>query len=743
MVEYFRVNVKFVLIAILILLSAPIAYSQNREGQIISDAIALGSGSSIPLPPGKWLIKSNKTLPGNNSSFNCYYLENQDPESLTPYIFIQIGTTPRAWRQGKDSVYDVGGAGLDMYGTLNTSLTTKISTYYALNQRSRELIDSSTEYPNLYQKMLSLGLDLRNIKAIDEKSIVLSHINIILTRDLIRISTFIKLPDGYPSPRIYDESKSNIEDKIFRKLKAWNSIATLRIEQAYLNKKPQPPLFLSYADNIPNDEQVAITANDNRNEESAETIKQKEKLLAETKAKAEQLEKLAEQTRLDALAKAKEEKIIAENKAKEDKLAQEKLKEQQKLDAISKAKEQERIATEAKNKELERLAADLREKERLETETKERDRLIAAAKARDDQIEAEKLKAKQKIAAETRAREEERVAREAKEAKIKEQERLAAEAREKEIKLAQDKVKEQQKIEAETKIRESERLKAEALAREKERQNIQITQISKEDQLAQLTLQLEKLKQEISDAETKKIKPFVVGRKALVIGNNNYKNVAKLVNADADAALMAENLKQVGYDVTLKLDVTQKELLSALRTFKAQVGPGDEITFFYAGHGVQLGQSNFILPTDIDGESEDQIKDDAVPLERVLEDMAEKRAKFTLAIVDACRDNPFKTAKRSIGGSRGLAPTSTANGQMIVFSAGAGQQALDNLGPNDKNKNSVFTRVFIKEMQKPGQSIDKVVRNVRNEVVDMAKSVNHEQVPAIYDQVIGEFYFKK
>ena len=78
---------------------------------------------------------------------------------------------------------------------------------------------------------------------------------------------------------------------------------------------------------------------------------------------------------------------------------------------------------------------------------------------------------------------------------------------------------------------------------------------------------------------------------------------------------------------------------------------------------------------------------------------------------------------------------------MVVFSAGSGQQALDKLGPKDNNKNSLFTRVFLKEMQKSGISIDRVVRNVRNEVVSLAKSVGHEQVPAIYDQVVGEFFF--
>jgi hypothetical protein len=113
-------------------------------------------------------------------------------------------------------------------------------------------------------------------------------------------------------------------------------------------------------------------------------------------------------------------------------------------------------------------------------------------------------------------------------------------------------------------------------------------------------------------------------------------------------------------------------------------------------------------------------------------------------VLDACRDNPFKVRGRSVGGgTRGLAPTSAATGQLVVFSAGNGQQAMDKLGPSDKNKNGVFTRTFIKEMQKPGLTIDRIVKNVRNEVAELAKSVGHEQVPAIYDQVLGEFYFKK
>ena len=232
-------------------------------------------------------------------------------------------------------------------------------------------------------------------------------------------------------------------------------------------------------------------------------------------------------------------------------------------------------------------------------------------------------------------------------------------------------------------------------------------------------------------------------RKALVIGNDSYQKVTPLANAREDAKVLAESLTSLGYKVSLKLDVTEKQFKSEIRTFKGQVQPGDEVAIFYAGHGVQINSTNFLLPVDIGGQSEEEVKDEAISLQRLLDDMNEKGAKFTLAMIDACRDNPFKVAGRSIAGGRGLAPTTAATGQMIVFSAGSGQQALDKLGPSDKSKNGLFTRVFVKEMQKAGISVDRVVRNVRSEVVSLAKSVGHDQVPAIYDQVVGEFYFKK
>ena len=327
-------------------------------------------------------------------------------------------------------------------------------------------------------------------------------------------------------------------------------------------------------------------------------------------------------------------------------------------------------------------------------------------------------------------------------------------------KLALDKAKSEEikALAQQAKLSALEKEKADLIAKlQQEKDAMEKTvsqQRSEDDKVAALRKELEKeirasIQKELKSSQTQvstpnKASPSIyANRKALVIGNDSYANVTRLANAREDARVMAESLTSLGFSVSMKLDVTQKQFLTELRNFKNQVKAGDEVALFYAGHGVQIASTNYLLPIDIQGQSEEEIRDDAISLQRLLDDMDDKKAKFTLAVIDACRDNPFKGTTRSALGARGLAPTTAATGQMIVFSAGTGQQALDKVGLNDKSKNGLFTRIFVKEMQKEGLTVDRVVRNVRAEVVAVAKSVGHSQVPAIYDQVVGEFYFKQ
>ncbi len=237
--------------------------------------------------------------------------------------------------------------------------------------------------------------------------------------------------------------------------------------------------------------------------------------------------------------------------------------------------------------------------------------------------------------------------------------------------------------------------------------------------------------------------PVSARRLALVIGNDNYEHLPVLRNARGDARAIAAELKTIGFDVTLKQDLNQQQLKANLREFKSHVQGGDEVLFYFSGHGVQFGGTNYLVPVDMTAESEAQVADDAIPLQRVLDDLNEQKARFTLAIIDACRNNPFKQTGRAIGG-RGLAPVNPATGQMIMYSAGAGQTALDRLSQSDPDPNGVFTRVLLQEMRKPGLTAGVLLKNVQMSVVKMASQADppHEQVPALYDQSLGEFYFR-
>ena len=146
------------------------------------------------------------------------------------------------------------------------------------------------------------------------------------------------------------------------------------------------------------------------------------------------------------------------------------------------------------------------------------------------------------------------------------------------------------------------------------------------------------------------------------------------------------------------------------------------------------------------GMNQNQLAHDSIDRKSsVLHPFTWKKVKLTLALIDAFRDNPLlkNASTRFTAGYRGLAPPHPATGQLIVYSAGSGQTALDRLGPNDTDKNGVFTRVLLLEMRKNNVPIHQVIRNVRSEVVKLARSIGYDQVPAIYDQVDGDFYFNK
>jgi len=230
-------------------------------------------------------------------------------------------------------------------------------------------------------------------------------------------------------------------------------------------------------------------------------------------------------------------------------------------------------------------------------------------------------------------------------------------------------------------------------------------------------------------------------RVALVIGNDNYIAVSKLQKAGNDANAMARELKNAGFAVQLHQNLNYRATVRAVESFAQGIQGGDEVVVFYAGHGVQIKNGSYLLPTDIEVKSESEVEKTAYDLLTLTEKLAEAKPAFSLVIIDACRDNPLKSKGRSIGNARGLSAIEAPKGQMIVYSASRGQQALDRLLEKDPNPNSVFTRELLARMKNPGMKIEDLMRDVQNSVEELAKSVRHEQRPAIYNESRGNFYF--
>ena len=192
-------------------------------------------------------------------------------------------------------------------------------------------------------------------------------------------------------------------------------------------------------------------------------------------------------------------------------------------------------------------------------------------------------------------------------------------------------------------------------------------------------------------------------RVALVVGNNDYRNVPKLQKAVNDARTMGDTLKQLGFTVMVAENQNRQAFSETLLAFDRAVEPGDTAFFFYAGHGFEIAGQNFLLPTDVPAATEGQeelVRDASVLADRVIERLQNKKVRTAILVFDACRNNPFeRTGTRAVAGGGGLAPmTQLPEGVFSVFSAGPRQTALDRLSNDDANPNSVFTRTFAKEL---------------------------------------------
>ena len=224
-------------------------------------------------------------------------------------------------------------------------------------------------------------------------------------------------------------------------------------------------------------------------------------------------------------------------------------------------------------------------------------------------------------------------------------------------------------------------------------------------------------------------------RVALVVGNGDYTSVTALPNPSQDADLLADQLRALDFDVIEVIDADHDSMVDAVRDFGRRAKDASAALFYYAGHGLQSGGENYLLPVDATIEDEADLRYESLALTIVMEELAYANADISLVILDACRDNPLNdgTNTRSIGEDGGLATVRGATGTLIAYATAPGKVAYDGA-----EGNSPFSGSLAEWIAEPGLEIGLMFRRVRQDVVEATGGL---QVPWIEEAIIGDFYF--
>jgi hypothetical protein len=237
---------------------------------------------------------------------------------------------------------------------------------------------------------------------------------------------------------------------------------------------------------------------------------------------------------------------------------------------------------------------------------------------------------------------------------------------------------------------------------------------------------------------------------AFVVGTDKYDNLdntRQLQRAVNDARAVGVALKALGFELVAAENLTRGQFNSEWQKFLDKLAAGDTAAIYYAGHGVEIEGLNFLLPRDIPDirfGRQEQIKRESLSVAEMLLDLRTRNPEIALVILDACRDNPLIPDELRSAGTRGggLAPLKgePPKGTFIMYSAGAGESALDRLPGNDPDpRNSIFTRKLLPLLATRGLALHDLARQLRADVLQLASTVPHTQRPAYYDGVIGKY----
>ena len=225
---------------------------------------------------------------------------------------------------------------------------------------------------------------------------------------------------------------------------------------------------------------------------------------------------------------------------------------------------------------------------------------------------------------------------------------------------------------------------------------------------------------------------------ALVIGNGEYAHVSSLPNPPNDANATAEMFRRMGFDqVVQEMDTDRRTLVSALQSFASLASGAEMAAVYYAGHGIEVGGTNYLVPVDASLARDRDVEFEAIPLDMVMS-AVEGATRFRMVVLDACRNNPFRArmirtrgATRSVG--RGLAEIEPPANTLVAYAARAGSEAADGEG-----RNSPFTQALLKYLPTPGVDVRILFGRVRDAV---AAASDYGQMPHVYGSLGGDYFY--
>jgi len=219
---------------------------------------------------------------------------------------------------------------------------------------------------------------------------------------------------------------------------------------------------------------------------------------------------------------------------------------------------------------------------------------------------------------------------------------------------------------------------------------------------------------------------------ALVIGNSIY-HQSPLKNPVNDATDMAKALKKFGFSVELQINAKQRAMEEAIRSLTRRIAVDGSVGLFYfAGHGVEYQGHNFLIPIDAEIKTELDLKYEAVDASYVLDGMTEAGNGLNMVIIDACRNNPYRSMSRSA--SRGLTRMNPTRGSLVLYATQPGAVANDGSG-----RNGVFTKHLLSAMQSPNLEIEQVFKQT---ALAVDKETGGTQTPWVEGVVLGNFIFR-